>query len=128
MSADAATERGTREWAIKPTLRRDTACGCGLDENGPGGEGDPPGPGPEAGFRKAPGVGSRGRPPLQPRNPRFCAAKFPRFGNTDANWDGDTPNHAAKVAPYWSIEVEGIMAPREPESSGPPKAMLGKLP
>jgi hypothetical protein len=39
-----------------------------------------------------------------------------------------TPNHDARVAAYWSTEVDGIRRPLFPVSSGLPSARVGNAP
>lgn len=62
------------------------------------------------------------------RKPRFDVAKRPMFGKTDGSARESRPNHWASVAPYWSTDVVGIQRPSFEESSGPLRAIFGKVP
>src|SRR5579862_2954982 len=62
------------------------------------------------------------------RNASLRGVKFVRFGNTLVRASSPTPNHDAKVAPYWSSEMDGSHTPRPVTSSGPCNASVGKLP
>jgi hypothetical protein len=64
----------------------------------------------------------------QPRKLRVGFVKFGRLGKMVGRSAAPTPNHLARVAPYWSTEVEGIQRPLVPTSSGPPSARVGKVP
>src|SRR5215475_2470688 len=61
-------------------------------------------------------------------NPMFLTEKFAKVGKTVGMSVALTPNHAARVAPYWSSEVVGIHRPFEPASSLLPNTMVGNLP
>src|SRR5580700_9746167 len=50
------------------------------------------------------------------------------FGKTVAIAAGETPNHEASVAAYCTLPVEGTQRPLLPESSGPARVSVGKVP
>jgi len=50
------------------------------------------------------------------------------LGKTEASWLTGTPNHWARVLAYWTMPVLGTQRPLEPESSGPPRVRVGKVP
>src|ERR1700739_3567718 len=62
------------------------------------------------------------------RNASFRGVNAARLGKTVASASSGTPNHDAKVAPYWSSEMLGSQTPRPLMSSGPFRARIGNLP
>ena len=60
--------------------------------------------------------------------PRFPAPNLARLGKITGISAGPTPNHAARVAEYWSTDTDGIQTPPVPASSGPPRTRVGKFP
>src|SRR5208282_1575870 len=78
--------------------------------------------------RQSVSVDARVTAARQPRKVSVGVEKLPILGKIDGKLAGITPNHWARVPPYWSTDVVGIHRPLLPASFGPPRASCGNWP